>query len=608
MTVSDALATAQQFHRGGRLDEADHLYRQVLLANPGHPPTLFLLGLTLHARQRMGEAAAAFAAAAAGDPRHAEARFMLGLVAHQRRQLPAAIGHYRDALAIDPNHARAANNLGRALLDNGDETAALAVLRAVVERHPNHVSGHVNLADALRIGGDRPGAMAAYERAVTVDPASAAAHAGLGAMLAEAGRRTEAVGMLQHAVALDPRSATSHYNLARVLVETADLDQAEAHAARAVDLQPGHADAWRTLGSLHGLAGDVPAAVAAQRRAVEIRPDLAGGQSNVLLSLNYLPELSPEDVADAHRSWARAWADRVSVADAGKPRVYARGSDQPLRVGYVSADFRSHPVATFVGPVLAAHDPAAVDVYCYASVAQPDVTTDRVRATVPHWRDVAALDDATAAELIRSDQIDVLVDLGGHTAANRLGVFARRPAAVQVSWLGYPATTGMAAMDFRITDAIADPPGLTEPFSHRAVAADRRRGVGVPAAGGRAGRVGVAVDCERVRHVRVVQQFAEGDAGGAGDVGGDHGGCAGEPAGAQGGRAGRGGGAGVRRPTPGRGRPGSRPTAAVDDRCDVTPVGLRAGGRGARPVPVQRHDDDVRGAVHGRAGGDARRR
>ncbi len=454
------LAPAQQHHKAGRLDEADRLYQEILQSHPGHPPTLVLLGMTLHARGRLDEAAAAFAAAVIGDPRHAEARFLLGLVHQQRRQLPAAADHYRAALAIDPAHGRAGNNLGRVLLDVGDVAGGLAVLRDVVAAHPGHGSAWVNLGDALRRAGDGTASLAAYERAVAADPASAAALAGLGAALAEAGRPAEATAVLRRALAVDPRSATAHYNLARVVQDAADLDGAAVHAARAVEFQPAHADAWRTLGNLHGLAGDVPAAIAAQRRALDLRPDLPGGQSNLLLSLNYLPDVTPESVAEAHRAWATTWADGVEQ----KPRVYTRGSGRPLRIGYVSADFRSHPVAAFIGPLLAGHDPTAVDVTCYASVARPDATTDRLRASVPHWRDVARLSDAAAADLVRADEIDVLVDLGGHTAGNRLGVFARRPAPVQVAYLGYPATTGMAALDFRLTDAVADPPGMTEPF------------------------------------------------------------------------------------------------------------------------------------------------
>ena len=453
-------AAAQQAHRAGRLDEADGLYRLLLQANPDHPPTLFLLGLTLHGRRRLAEAADAFAAVVRADPRHAEAHFLLGLIAQQQGQLAVAIDRYRRATAVDPSHARAANNLGRALLDVGDVTGGLTVLRDVVARHPGHASGHVNLADALRRAGDRPAATAAYERAVSIDPASAAAHGGLGAMRADAGRTAEAIDLLRHAVALDPRSATAHYNLARASQDAADLDGAERHARRAVELRPDHAEAWRTLGNLHGLAGDVPAAVAAQRRVVDLRPDLPGGPSNLLLSLNYLPDLTPAAVADAHRNWARRGSDPLSSASPPKT-LNAR---RPLRVGYVSADFRSHPVATFIGPVLAAHDPAAVEVTCYASVDRPDAVTGRLRAAVPRWRDLAGLSDATAADVIRADGIDVLVDLGGHTAGNRLGVFARRPAPVQVTYLGYPATTGMTAIDLRLTDDVADPPGVTEAF------------------------------------------------------------------------------------------------------------------------------------------------
>src|SRR5262249_43590544 len=134
------------------------------------------------------------------------------------------------------------------------------------------------------------------------------------------------------------------------------------------------------------------------------------------------------------------------------------------RVGYVSADFRDHVVAFVIEPVLATHDHDRFQIVCYANVVRPDAVTRRLQGHADEWRTLAGLSDAQAAELIRGDGIDILVDLSGHTAGNRMLVFARKPAPVQVTHFGYPNTTGLTTIDYRITDAHADPPGMTEAY------------------------------------------------------------------------------------------------------------------------------------------------
>ena len=169
------------------------------------------------------------------------------------------------------------------------------------------------------------------------------------------------------------------------------------------------------------------------------------------------------DVFAEHRRWHAQHAAPLAAGTPPPPLTFAPGARR-LRLGYVSPDFNHHAVACFIEPVLAAHDRTRVEVFCYAAVRAPDRITARLRRLAEHWRDIAPLDDAAAAALIRADRPDLLVDLAGHTAHHRLGVFARRPAPVQATWLGYPNTTGLDAIGYRLTDAVADPPGQTEAF------------------------------------------------------------------------------------------------------------------------------------------------
>ncbi len=194
--------------------------------------------------------------------------------------------------------------------------------------------------------------------------------------------------------------------------------------------------------------------------AIEIAPDLEHARVNRALMLNYTPGLSPESISTHHRDLGR-WYRRV----VGPPHSYPEASPldgRPLRVGYLSCDFRWHSVAFFALPVLERHDPASVRAYAYSGGREADEVTDRVRKAVAGFREVAGMDDDALLETIRRDRIDVLVELTGLTRGHRLGVLARRAAPVQVSWIGYPNTTGLDTVDYRIVDRVTDPPGRTD--------------------------------------------------------------------------------------------------------------------------------------------------
>jgi predicted O-linked N-acetylglucosamine transferase (SPINDLY family) len=198
------------------------------------------------------------------------------------------------------------------------------------------------------------------------------------------------------------------------------------------------------------------------RKALELDPTRADLHSNLLYTLNYLPGFSQQAMFSEHRAWAERFADPLTRLAA--PHERDRRPNRKLRLGYVSAHFRRHAVNDFTEPVLLAHDHEKFEVYCYSDVASPDAVTARLEVAADVWRPVVGLSDEQVAEQIRNDRIDILVDLAGHIGGNRLLVFARKPAPIQVSYIGYQNTTGMLAMDYRLTDELADPPGLTDSY------------------------------------------------------------------------------------------------------------------------------------------------
>lgn len=292
------------------------------------------------------------------------------------------------------------------------ETAYRASL-ARAENNPAVWSDLGNVLDAL---GKSDAAKACFERAIAQDPTFAPAYTNLGAHVAGRGLFDLAASHYRRALESDPQNNAAALNLGVALVETGQIEAACEAFDQVLKRDPGNADA----------------------------------ADNRLYAQIYT-ETDPSKILAAHAAWGRAQPVGQPIAPVD-PNPHRR-----LRIGYVSPDFRRHSVAFFIEPLLANHDPAAVDVFCYADVARPDDVTARLKSYIPHWRSTQALTHAQLYEQIRNDRIDILVDLAGHTTGNRLPVFAHRAALIQVTGLGYPATTGLAAMDYRLCDHATDP-------------------------------------------------------------------------------------------------------------------------------------------------------
>jgi predicted O-linked N-acetylglucosamine transferase (SPINDLY family) len=339
---------------------------------------------------------------------------------------------YRRALQLDPCLVSALGNLGNVLLDQHKLDEAQTVLTAALERAPDRPWLLHSLALSLMAHGTVDRAEKLLRQSLTIDPTYAEAHETLGALLGQSGR---------------PIEAEAHHHTA--LLGLKDRHRGLSNLAITLQAQ------GRLVEAEHCL-----------REALAARPDYAPAQSNLLFSLNYRTDLTAEAIFAEYQNWDRQHA--AILAPAEPNFALDRTSGRRLRVGYVSADLRQHSVALFAEPLLAAHDHASVEVFCYAEAALPDAVTDRFRSLADHWRSTVGVADAAMADMIREDCIDILVDLGGHTAGNRLLVFARKPAPVQVAYLlGHGYSTGLSAMDAFLADAMLAPPGADTLFSER---------------------------------------------------------------------------------------------------------------------------------------------
>ena len=300
-------------------------------------------------------------------------------------------------------------------------------------------------------------AEAAYRKVLAQQPHHADALHFLGLLLHQGGRGGEGIELMQRAVRLGPNSAMYHYNLGNALREQLRYDEAIESLRRATALDSRLVDAWVQLGNCLRAQAKLDEAIGAFEK-VAMADSVA--YSNLLYTLWLHPKFEVGAIVNEHRRWAQQMADPLTAK--APPHENDRDPERRIRVGYISQDFWKHVLGRFIEPILGRHDHRRFEVLCYSDALREDEVTSRIRSAADQWRPTRGMPHERVAQMIRDDRIDVLVDLAAHSGINRLAVLARKPAPVQVTYLGYPATTGMKAMDYRISDVHLDPPGETE--------------------------------------------------------------------------------------------------------------------------------------------------
>jgi protein O-GlcNAc transferase len=382
----------------------------------------------------------------------------LAVAHHQAGRLREAESAYRAVLAQQPNHADALHLLGVLMSQSGQTEQALVLIRRAIAIHPTDPSYHINLGLALRRAGDARGALDAYDKAAALAPTSAKAHNGRGIALGMLGRHAEAADALARAIDLAGPAATAEtygfYGAA--LAGHGRLDDAADAFRKSIDLNPRDPRSYTGLADAQWRTGLVDESLETLRAALLIGPS-AEIHSLLLFSMPFSPRETDESILRENLRFDELYA--APLRPSIRPHANSRDPERRLRVGYVSADLRNHVIGFFTLALLAAHDHAQVEVFCYSHAPDPDHVTERMRALADTWRETRHLSDQQVAQLIRDDAVDVLVDLGMHMAHARPLVFARKPAPVQVAWIAYPGTTGLRAMDYRLSDPYLDPPG-----------------------------------------------------------------------------------------------------------------------------------------------------
>ncbi len=495
------LEEALALHDQGQLEPAESLFRAILARAPRHFVALHQLGV-IHSQRGDHQAAAdAFATALLVNPRSARAHLNLGIALANLQRSDQALAHYQQSLLLDPGNPQTHLNLGIALRGLGRLEEALACFDQALALQPDSIKALLNRSSVLDelqraeealLGYDRAlllqprdahalscrgaallvlhrpaEALESLDRAVALQPDLADAHLNRGVALLDLDRPGEALASLDQALAFGPDQADAHMNRGNALRHLRKLNEALATYDRSLALQPDHPDALLNRGMALHLLGRHPEAIADCDRALALQPGRSAAHSARIIMLDFLPDLTFERHQKARSDYYQAHGAHLRAEF--RPFPNDRDPDRRLVLGYVSADFKRHSAAACFGPVLRHHDPSAFQVVCYSGVVGEDDLTEEFKHHADRWIPAAGLADDQLAERIRQDRVDILVDLSGHSTGNRLPVFARKPAPIQVTAWGHGGGTGIPAIDYQFTDPIHIPAWARHLFAETAV-------------------------------------------------------------------------------------------------------------------------------------------
>jgi len=468
MDIDRSIKLAYEFQNQGKLDQAESIYKEILKVQPDNTTIYYNLGIICQDQQRSDEAVFYYKETLKINPNLADAYFNIAGILYSKGLFDDAISNYQRALELDPASADICNNLGSVFKAKGQHKEAITYFQRALRADPNYDKAYNNLGIAFIDDGQPDKAISCFEKALQLNPQFVDARNNLAKAILnmaisfhDKGNHEQALTYYQKTLEINPILPEAYYNLGNFYREKRLLNDAMTNYQKGLRLKPDFVYAYNNLGIIYRETGQVDKAEECFRNAIQIDP-YSNAYGNLLFTMLCSARHNPQAIYFEHLNFSKQCAEHFAPA----MKTYAKNcdADRKLNVGYLSPDFRRHPVSFFVEPAIMSHNRDAFTVSCYSDVSVPDAFTRRMQKHSDRWCNLVGVSDEKAVEIIRSDEIDILIDLAGHTANNRMLLFARKPAPIQLTWIGYPATTGLQTIDYKIVDHFTDPPGTTEQF------------------------------------------------------------------------------------------------------------------------------------------------
>lgn len=463
MQTQKLMDFAVERHLNGDLDEASRVYCKVLHEQPDFADAWNLSGVLAHQRGQhdCGIEYISHAITLRDDVPAYYLNLATALMAQKRSAQAEACS--RKCLELDPEHKLAWNVLGNALNEQDSTPEAIQCFERAIELDETHLDAWVNLGQLYRKTNQLDLAEKCTNRTLRIDPNHPIALNNLGAIHHSQRRNTEALPFFEKALRQQPNTPQFLVNMGNTLQDLGRYKEAETAFRKAVDAAPESANAWNSLGFCYEQLAFTGDAIECYRRAIDLDPRHISAGSNYLFSLN-LVEVSRDECYAAHVAVSRLLPTTKSASFTNEV-----DPNRPIRIGYLSPDLRRHPLVSFFKPMLTTHSRDNFELFCYGNVKTPDNITSSLQRKSQNWRSIYGASDRDVIATIKNDEIDILIDLAGHTADNRLGVFAQRAAPIQVSMLGYLNTTGLGTMDYFVTDEVRNPPSEDHYYTEEVV-------------------------------------------------------------------------------------------------------------------------------------------
>jgi protein O-GlcNAc transferase len=429
MIINEVSRLAVQSYQSGDLHQAEHFCKLVLKKQPNNAEVLSFLGIIYVQLKNYDLAIQYIKKSLHFNPGNADAYLALGIVMQQKGLADEAITYYQKTISLNPSNSEAYNSLGNVFKEKGFIDDAMNTYRKAIQIRPDFDEAYANLGNVLNFKAQYDEAIACFQKTIQLNPHHVQAYYGLITALVNKWQLDEAIEICNRILQFDTSDIFAYYTLGNILMTRGKLDEAEIYF----------------------------------KQAIQIKPDALKPYQALLMLMSYSPKYDAQTILFEHVRFAKQFEEPLHS------KIYLHTNDRRvtrrLRIGYVSPDFKIHPVPYFIEPVLISHNKDLFEIFCYSDVLAPDEVTNRIKGYALQWRNIAGLSNEKVAELIRKEKVDILVDLAGHTGGvDRILLFAHKPAPVQVSWIGYPSTTGFSAIDYRIVDGYTDPSGMTEQF------------------------------------------------------------------------------------------------------------------------------------------------